>query len=260
MRAKLQSAAGPGPCRASPDESAAKTVPPGSNTAAAIILLTDGQTTTGPDPIEAARMAADHGVRVYTVGIGTANGEIIGFEGWSMRVRLDEEALKTIADITRGEYFYASNAARAQDGLPEPQHAGSRWRRGRRRSPRCWPLPRPSRRSWRRFCPCCGSIAFSDTPGIRAMQVGDSVFLITGGASGLGAGTARMVVGNGGKAVLADLKEAEGKALAAELGGAARFVRTDVTDEASAKAAVAATLAAFGALHGPDQLRRHRPR
>jgi NAD(P)-dependent dehydrogenase (short-subunit alcohol dehydrogenase family) len=59
-----------------------------------------------------------------------------------------------------------------------------------------------------------------------------------------------MVVGNGGKAVLADLKEVEGKALAAELGGAARFVRTDVTDETSAKAAVATTLAAFGAVHG----------
>ena len=56
-------------------------------------------------------MAAEHGVRVYTVGIGTANGEILGSEGWSMRVRLDEDALKTIADITRGGYFYASNAA-----------------------------------------------------------------------------------------------------------------------------------------------------
>ena len=77
---------------------------------AAIILLTDGQTTTGPDPIEAARMAADRGVRVYTVGIGTADGEMIGFEGWSMRVRLDEEALKTIANMTRGEYFYAGTA------------------------------------------------------------------------------------------------------------------------------------------------------
>jgi len=82
------------------------------------------------------------------------------------------------------------------------------------------------------------------------MRVDESVFLITGGASGLGAGTARMLVGGGGKVVLADLKEAEGKALVAELGGAARFVRTDVTDEASAKAAVAATLAAFGAVHG----------
>jgi Ca-activated chloride channel family protein len=87
-----------------------KTVPPGSYNAAAIILLTDGQTTTGPNPIEAARLAAEHGVRVYTVGIGTANGQILGSEGWSMRVRLDEDALKTIADITRGGYFYASNA------------------------------------------------------------------------------------------------------------------------------------------------------
>ncbi len=94
-----------------PGESAAKTVPPGSYTAAAIILLSDGQTTTGPNPIEAARVAAEHGVRVYTVGIGTANGQILGSEGWSMRVRLDEEALKTIADITRGGYFYASNAS-----------------------------------------------------------------------------------------------------------------------------------------------------
>jgi Ca-activated chloride channel family protein len=92
-------------------EAAPKSVPPGSYAAAAIILLTDGQTTTGPSPVEAARMAAEHGVRVYTVGIGTANGEILGSEGWSMRVRLDEDSLKTIADITRGGYFYASNAA-----------------------------------------------------------------------------------------------------------------------------------------------------
>ena len=91
-------------------KTAAKTVPPGSYTSAAIILLSDGQTTTGPNPIEAARMAADRGVRVYTVGIGTPNGEILGAEGWSMRVRLDEEALKNIADITHAEYFYASNA------------------------------------------------------------------------------------------------------------------------------------------------------
>ena len=96
---------------------ASKQVPkvaPGSYTSAAIILLTDGQTTTGPDPIEAARMAADRGVRVYTVGIGTTSGEIIGAEGWSMRVRLDEESLKTIANVTRAEYFYAGNAVDLQ--------------------------------------------------------------------------------------------------------------------------------------------------
>jgi len=97
-----------------PDKPAPKPVAPGSFTSAAIILLTDGQTTTGPDPIEAARMAADRGVRVYTVGIGTQAGEIIGAEGWSMRVRLDEEALKTIANLTRGEYFYAGSATDLQ--------------------------------------------------------------------------------------------------------------------------------------------------
>lgn len=87
-----------------------KPVPPGSYHSAAIILLTDGRTTTGPDPIEAARIAAERGVRVYTVGIGTPEGEIIGFEGWSMRVRLDEDTLKEISNVTRGEYFYAGTA------------------------------------------------------------------------------------------------------------------------------------------------------
>ena len=85
-------------------------VAPGSYTSAAIILLTDGQRTTGVDSIDAAKLAADHGVRVYTVGVGTVNGETIGFEGWSMRVKLDEETLKSIARTTQAEYFYAGTA------------------------------------------------------------------------------------------------------------------------------------------------------
>jgi Ca-activated chloride channel family protein len=85
-------------------------VAPGSYNSAAIIMLTDGQRTTGPDPLEASRMAAERGVRVYTVGVGTTQGEVIGFEGWSMRVRLDEETLKTVAANTLGEYFYAGTA------------------------------------------------------------------------------------------------------------------------------------------------------
>lgn len=88
-----------------------KPVAPGSYTAGAIILLTDGQRTAGPDSLDAAKMAADRGVRVFTVGVGTTSGEIIGFEGWSMRVRLDEDTLKQIANITRAEYFYAGNAS-----------------------------------------------------------------------------------------------------------------------------------------------------
>jgi len=85
-------------------------VPPGSYQSAAIIMLTDGQRTTGPDPLDAAKMAAERGVRVYTVGMGTTTGEVIGFEGWSMRVRLDEETLKNISLLTHGEYFYAGTA------------------------------------------------------------------------------------------------------------------------------------------------------
>jgi Ca-activated chloride channel family protein len=85
-------------------------VAPGSFPSAAIIMLTDGQRTTGVDPLDAAKMAADRGVRVYTVGIGTVDGETIGFEGWSMRVRLDEETLKAIAQKTSAEYFYAGTA------------------------------------------------------------------------------------------------------------------------------------------------------
>jgi NAD(P)-dependent dehydrogenase (short-subunit alcohol dehydrogenase family) len=82
------------------------------------------------------------------------------------------------------------------------------------------------------------------------MQIDGSVFIVTGGASGLGAATARMITAGGGKALLADLKDAEGQALAKELGAVARFVRTDVTDESSGKGAVAAAMEAFGKIDG----------
>ncbi|MFO6420033.1 VWA domain-containing protein [Hylemonella sp. W303a] len=85
-------------------------VAPGSYGSAAVILLTDGQRTTGIDPLEAAKLAADRGVRVYTVGVGTVEGVTVGFEGWSMHARLDEESLKQIAQQTRGEYFHAASA------------------------------------------------------------------------------------------------------------------------------------------------------
>ena len=79
------------------------------------------------------------------------------------------------------------------------------------------------------------------------MQIKNSVFLITGGASGLGAATARMAAENGGKVVLADLQVEAGEKLAKELGG--RFVKCDVTSEADGKAAVDAAVSAFGGLH-----------
>jgi Ca-activated chloride channel homolog len=88
-----------------------KPVAPGSNTNSVIILMSDGRRTTGPDPLDAAKVAADRGVRVFTVGFGTAAGGLIGFEGWSVYVRLDEETLKSVADVTRAEYFYAGTSA-----------------------------------------------------------------------------------------------------------------------------------------------------
>ena len=85
-------------------------VAPGSYNSAAIVMLTDGQRTTGVDPIQAAQWAADRGVRVYTVGVGTVEGKVIEFEGWSMRVRLDEDTLKAVALRTNAEYFHAASA------------------------------------------------------------------------------------------------------------------------------------------------------
>jgi Ca-activated chloride channel homolog len=85
-------------------------VPPGSYRSAAIVLLSDGRRTTGPDPLDAAKMAADRGVRVFTVGLGNAQGGMANFEGWSVYMRFDEETLRAIADVTRGEYFSASSA------------------------------------------------------------------------------------------------------------------------------------------------------
>lgn len=82
------------------------------------------------------------------------------------------------------------------------------------------------------------------------MQVKDSVFVVTGGASGLGAGTVRLLAANGGKVVIADVNKAAGEALAAELGANARFAETNVADEASAKAAIDLAVSAFGGLHG----------
>jgi Ca-activated chloride channel family protein len=111
LRASRGSAAagGSAPIHGAP-KAEAKPVPPGSYKSAVVILLTDGQTTTGPDPVDAARLAAERGVRVFTVGVGTPDGQILTGEGWSIRVRLDEDALKVIADMTRAEYFFAGNA------------------------------------------------------------------------------------------------------------------------------------------------------
>ena len=82
------------------------------------------------------------------------------------------------------------------------------------------------------------------------MKIENSVFVVTGGGSGLGAATARMLVEAGGKVVLADVNCEAGEQVVAELGANAAFVVTDVTDGASARAAIERATDGFGALHG----------
>jgi NAD(P)-dependent dehydrogenase (short-subunit alcohol dehydrogenase family) len=82
------------------------------------------------------------------------------------------------------------------------------------------------------------------------MQIQNHVFLVTGGGSGLGAAAAQMLAENGGKVVIADVNELGGKDIAGFLGGTVRFVKADVTEEASMQAAVDLCVSAFGAIHG----------
>ncbi len=85
-------------------------VPPGVYIPAIIILLTDGQSNSGPSPLEMARLAADRGIRIYTVGVGTPEGTIARFPGGAgggFRTALDEKTLKEIARVTDARYYYA---------------------------------------------------------------------------------------------------------------------------------------------------------
>jgi Ca-activated chloride channel family protein len=86
-------------------------VPPGSHASAAIILLSDGRRTTGVDTLEAAKMAADRGVRIHVVGLGTPDGHTAtGAEGMAMYLQLDEPTLQQVAQMTGGEYHRAGTA------------------------------------------------------------------------------------------------------------------------------------------------------
>jgi Ca-activated chloride channel family protein len=86
-------------------------VPKGTHTSAVIVMLTDGENNQSPDPLEAAQAAADRGVRIYTVGIGSAAGADLKINGFTVHTQLNEEVLKQIAALTDGSYFQADNAA-----------------------------------------------------------------------------------------------------------------------------------------------------
>lgn len=91
-------------------QSGAGPVAPGSYDAGAIVLFSDGEGNAGPGVLEAARVAAEHGVRIYTVGIGTSEGVVLSVEGWSARVKLDDAVLKKVADMTGAGYFRLEDA------------------------------------------------------------------------------------------------------------------------------------------------------
>ena len=80
---------------------------PGSHTSGVIVMLSDGESNLGPELPAMAQVAADLGVRVFTIGVGTPQGTVLKAEGVQARVKLDEAALQNVAQRTRGEYFRA---------------------------------------------------------------------------------------------------------------------------------------------------------
>jgi Ca-activated chloride channel family protein len=89
-------------------------VPPGSDSSALIILLTDGENTQPPNPAAGApgpaQAAANRGVRIDTVGIGTAAGTTLTVGGFKVHTQLDEATLQQVATVTGGSYFSADSA------------------------------------------------------------------------------------------------------------------------------------------------------
>jgi Ca-activated chloride channel family protein len=95
----------------SPEPTAAPTpVPPGSHDAAEIVLFSDGENNERPDPMAAAQTAADRGIRIQTVGVGTAAGTTLDLDGFRVQTQLDEALLRQIADVTAGRYQPAETA------------------------------------------------------------------------------------------------------------------------------------------------------
>lgn len=86
-------------------------VPRGTFAPAIVILLSDGESNVGPRPLDVVEQAANRGVRVYTVGVGSPQGTVLTIQGRNVRVRLDEETMKGIADRTDAEYYKADTEA-----------------------------------------------------------------------------------------------------------------------------------------------------
>lgn len=93
----------------SPDAVEPVPTPQGWYPSAAIVLLTDGENNDDPDPVMVTDLAADLGVRVYTIGIGSPEGTVIEVEGFSVHTSLNEELLQYIASTTGGSYYNAGD-------------------------------------------------------------------------------------------------------------------------------------------------------
>ena len=76
---------------------------------AVIVMLSDGEDTGNIDPLEIAQLAAESGVRIYPIGIGSNEGTVIQIEGFNILTQLNEPVLQNIASLTNGEYFYAES-------------------------------------------------------------------------------------------------------------------------------------------------------
>jgi len=81
----------------------------GSHPSSVILLLSDGENTSSPDPLEVAQLAADANVRVYTVGIGSPEGTVLSLDGFNVVTQLNEPMLQEIANVTNGAYYRAEN-------------------------------------------------------------------------------------------------------------------------------------------------------
>ncbi len=81
----------------------------GYHGSAAVILLSDGENTSGPDPLEVAQVASTAGVRVYPIGLGSPQGTVMEIDGFQVATALDEPLLRQIASTTDGEYFPAAD-------------------------------------------------------------------------------------------------------------------------------------------------------
>jgi Ca-activated chloride channel family protein len=90
-------------------------MPPGSYTSAVIILLSDGDNNENPNPMATAQNAADRGIRIYTIGIGSAAGTALHINGFNVFTRLNEDLLKQISQLTGGTYYNADSAGQLME-------------------------------------------------------------------------------------------------------------------------------------------------